>query len=357
MNDVVSDMGDTSTEVEPDQVNCFSMSQALCDKMKTAACNDWVNMVMPSIVTKTFGRTLMVLHVIHYTTALDFIWQNFIYAAGPIAFISGVMVGTYRYFEAVNQGKTKHEARKIAASFFLRTAVKFFIVYMSWSSSVALVTAAGWFAAPITAPVLITIGVCLASLAVLGGLNYLVRTHLENEVLKNILDFLIVATVFIAVAGASYFIGPTIMGLLIVGGITSLSLFCASFLTDVLTAPNRDMNRAWQMLARAYTEGVVWALVEHIGLHVLIGGVIGQIVDVLCVSSSVCLSIFAGGQLDAYFRHLYDESKKKECVDDESSDSENKIFFSEKNPNQFFHSTNGPEDINHIEGIINSNMV
>lgn len=285
------------------EFGCLVVCATLWRRLASTARLDWLSMIMPSVFTKTFGRTLMVTKVIVFTNVSTFILKNLMYAAPEIAFIAGLVVATYHYFDQRKQGKSRVDALKIALTYFLKTAIKFFIVYMGWVCAIAFVTAMGWFATPMVLTAVIVAASCVGAAMLLSILKCINRKFGGSKKIENFLDIFMLSCVFAALAAIAYFASPVLAGLLVVGGITALSLFVATLITEVLPDPNKDINKAWKMLARAYSEGVVWALIEHIGLNVIIGGVIGGVVDVMVVSFSVCLAIFIGGQVDEQVRH------------------------------------------------------
>lgn len=274
-------------------------------EMETVAAADWCAMILPSVFTKLFGRILMVLKVISYQGFSQFILQNLMYAP-VIALIAGTVVFFYRVYEQYNQGQSLWQSIKLASPYFLKTALKFFMVYMGWVIAMATVNFAGWFAGSFATAAAIIIAVSIAGLAFARLAHYLIDDYAPEHAkwLKTAANFFAATSVFAGVAASAYFLSATIAGLLVVGGITAAFLFAASMITDVIFDQAQDTEKAWKMISRAYFEGTVWALVEHVAINVVIGGVMGGIIDVFCVTTAVCAAIFVGGMVDGNFRRM-----------------------------------------------------
>lgn len=298
------------------QFMCFQIGITLWNEIKTAARFDWLFMVMPSLFTKTWGRTLMVLGVIHYQNFLNFLLQNLMYAAPEIAFISGAVVFFYQLYLQRKAGIPWGDTLKYAGIFFLKTAVKFFIVYMGWVMALGWVTALGWFAGPFLIPALLVLALCIAGLIFTKTIRWVLQKYIKSKAIEIIMDVVVLVLTFMGVAAAAYFLSPILAGLLLVGGITALSLWFATFITEVLPDSAKNVEKARKTLSRAYVEGVVWAFAERMAIQEIVSGFFGGFLDVMCVCFSVCAAIFIGGHLDAHYIH-YNTSTRRQLTNQE----------------------------------------
>ncbi len=227
-------------------------------RLSSGISHDCWKVAYPSLATKTYGRALMVSGCITFKSLGSFILLNLQYAAPPIALIAGLVSFLLTVYKLRKKGVAWKEALKEAAVSFLKTSFKFFVVYMGW---------------------VIAMGVAV-SLGIMAG-PYL------------------------------------LLGLLFVGLITAFSLALATFIVEILPkyfqGKGLDLDLALKSFVRAFVEGFVWALIEHIDIAGLVAGPLGQVLDVLAVSVSVAFSYVFGGVIDSFFRHYkaYKKSKKE----------------------------------------------
>ena len=127
------------------------------------ALTDFKRVVLPSFVTKTFGRMLWLHHIISPNILSSaFILSN-AYAGIYISAISSCLEFVLRLWELKGtQDKNCNEKIWSAASIALKTAVKFYCVYMSWVLGTVAMTALGVMAGPHLALGMLGVGAATA---------------------------------------------------------------------------------------------------------------------------------------------------------------------------------------------------
>ena len=129
-----------------------------------SAWTDCVRVVLPSLVTKTVGRLLWLGHIISPNIlSLAFLASNA--AVGClISLISATLEFGIRMFELYKNNSDKNLWEKIDSSLriSLKTAVKFFCVYMSWVLGTFAMTAAGIMSGPYLALGILGVGIATA---------------------------------------------------------------------------------------------------------------------------------------------------------------------------------------------------
>lgn len=208
---------------------------------------DFTWVVFPSLFTKLYGRSLMLSGVIQYHNFANFILLNLSYAAPFISLLGGLITFSIAAYRAKSEQKSCKEVLLTGLKMGMKTATKFFIVYMSWTLSIGMVMSLGLLTGP-----------------------YL------------------------------------IVGLLITGVATSMGLFLATVLTEILpNLPDKNLALASRTLSRAFTEGLVWTLIEHFSISVALGGsILGKVLDTAAVSLVVSFSFIAGGVVEECAKNL-----------------------------------------------------
>ena len=129
-----------------------------------SASTDFLRVVLPSLVTKTVGRLLWLGHIISPNIlSMAFLASNAA-VGGLIALISATLEFGIRMFELYQNKSDKDFREKIDSSLriALKTAVKFFCVYMSWVLGTFAMTAVGIMSGPYIALGILGVGMATA---------------------------------------------------------------------------------------------------------------------------------------------------------------------------------------------------
>ena len=142
--------GDLNKELNRDQnfaKNYFGIT--IDTSILKPALTDFRRVVLPSFITKIFGRLLWLNHIISPNILSSaFIISNVI-AGAYISAISSSLEFLLRLWELKgSKDKNCNEKLWSAASIALKTAVKFYCVYMSWVLGTVAMTALGVMAGP-----------------------------------------------------------------------------------------------------------------------------------------------------------------------------------------------------------------
>ena len=156
--------GDLNKELNRDQnfaKNYFGIT--IDTSILKPALTDFRRVVLPSFITKIFGRLLWLHHIIsHNILSGAFIVSNAI-AGVYISAISSSLEFLLRLWELKgSEDKNDYEKFLSAASIALKTAVKFYCVYMSWVLGTVAMTALGVMAGPYLALGMLGVGVATA---------------------------------------------------------------------------------------------------------------------------------------------------------------------------------------------------
>lgn len=218
------------------------------------------SVVFVSLFTKLYGRLAIISGLIPKAAAVSagtYILFNLIFGAGPVALLAGIIRFIYVLVKDLYQGKSWSEALKHAAQEALKTAIKFFIVYMIWVLAIAALTPAGLLS---------------------GGLLPL--------------------------------------GILIVGVIVCLGFLFASFLTDKLPGLLKAPKKSWASFVDklkelkagvlpALLEGTSWTLMDNdlISISDHVSGLLGVVLDLVGISLVVSGLFFLGAVIHNTISH------------------------------------------------------
>jgi hypothetical protein len=201
--------------------------------------SDFWSIVLPSYLTKLFGRLMMVLGVIKFTTFMSFLTFNLAYAAPFVALLAGSVEFAIHFYKAYREGNELQDCLLEGFKAFAKTFIKFFVVYMFWTVAMGLAISFGWMSGPML-----------------------------------------------------------IVGLLFVGLGTAMGLLLATAATDILPSGDFSISHIRSVMVKAFVEGFTWALMEHLSICHLLPNVTGAILDIIAVSVVVSTSYLMAGVLD-----------------------------------------------------------
>jgi len=220
------------------------------------------SVVFISLFTKLYGRLIMISGLITPATQGigHFLLTNLLFGAGPIMMIAAIIRFVYVLAKDLYAGKSWSEALTHASIEAIKTAIKFFIVYMVWTLAIALCT----------------------SLGILSG-------------------------------------GLLPLGILVVAIIVTIGFMLATFIVDKLPGILMDLKGSWanfknklselkEGILPALLEGGSWTLMDNdlVSISGHIAGFIGKAIDLIAVSIIVSGLFFLGAviysTLDRYFK-------------------------------------------------------
>lgn len=236
------------------------------------------SVVIESLVTKPFGRWEIFSGIVSHANIIAFLLTSLFYAAPGVALIAGLIRFLYVFFEDLYDKRSWKYAVQHASKEALKTAIKFFIVYMVWTLAVSLAIALGIYTGPLL-----------------------------------------------------------LLGIVLVGVLTSLGFTVASFLVDKLPGLIHSFytkpKETWMLFKTnlyeiigcvipGIMEGFFWTLFDNptaVNISARISGFTGKVLDLAIISVVVSLAFFIGVVIHCSLSRWFRSRKTPQKIESLSS--------------------------------------